>query len=215
MIKVSNTVFEIIQTDELALEALRTKLLNLSAYADKIQKNVENAAKKPVKKGTIVAALARIGKNLPKASSLIQNVLLTNIGIKSSLTLMTFKRSIEVQRKIANMHPFLLSTYELFSVTEGPEEITIICGDNSKSTILKHLGTKPKAEFSGLVAVSVAFSEKNIEIPNVIYTLMNALAAKRINILEIVSTYTELSFLIRKEDMETAIKALNIYFKNK
>lgn len=215
MLKVTDTVLEIIQSDELAKEALEAGLLNLSAYAEKIQRNVENSTKKPVKKGTIVVALSRITKHLPKTGSLMQKVSLTNIGIKSSLTVLTYKKTVDTQRKISVMNPFLLPINDLFSVTEGPEEITIICTDRSKNIILKNLGLKPKAEFNDLVAVSVAFNEKSASVPNIIYTLVSALATKRINIMEIVSTYTELSFIINKEDMESAIKALNIYFSKK
>ena len=146
MIKITDTVLEIIQTDEIASEALRTGLLNLSAYADKIHKNVENATKKPVKRGTIVVALSRITKHLPNAAALIQDVSLTNIGIKSSLTILTYKKSIDTQRKISVMNPFLLPINDLFSVTEGPEEITIICSDRSKDIILKNICSKPKTK---------------------------------------------------------------------
>ncbi len=212
MIKVTDVVLDLIQTDELALESLRAGLLNLSAFADKIHQRVENATKKPVQKGTIVVALSRITKHLPSAASLIPDISLTNIGIKSSLTVITYKKTVDTQRKISVLNPFLLPINDLFSVTEGPEEITVICSDRSKEIVLKNIGSKPEAEINGLVAVSVAFDKKYLDTPNVIYTLLSTLATKRINIYELVSTYTELSFIIKKEDMETAIKAMNVYF---
>ena len=50
MIKITDTVLDLISADELALEAMRAGLLNYSAYADKIHSQVENLTKKPVKK---------------------------------------------------------------------------------------------------------------------------------------------------------------------
>ena len=64
MITVSQAVSEIIQSDELASESLRSGLLNLSAYAGKIQKRIENITFKEVKTGTIVVALSRLTKTL-------------------------------------------------------------------------------------------------------------------------------------------------------
>jgi len=49
-------------------------------------------------------------------------------------------------------------------------------------------------------------------VPNVFYVLFSALAAKRIVILEVVSTFTEITFLVKRDDMEQTLAALNTYF---
>lgn len=217
MIKVTDIVLDLIQTDELALETLRAGLLNLSAYAEKIHQQVENATKKPVQKGTIVVALSRIDKSLPDTPLLNPSVVLTNLSIKSSLTVLTYKKTADMQRKISVMNPFILGVHELFSVTEGQDEITIICEDGAKDLFLRHAGfnIKPKAEFNSVVAITASFNQADIATPNILYTLLRALAVKRINIIELVSTYTEISFIVKKEDMEIALSALNVYFANK
>lgn len=217
MITVTQAVSEILQTDELALEALRAGLLNLSAYALKISARVENATFKKVKKGTIVVALSRAVKHLPEAPLLSPHVALTNLGVKSALTVLTYKKTADMQRKISVMNPFILGIHELFAVTEGQEEITIICADSAKDLFLRHAGIniKPKSQFHSVVAITASLKEKDIQTPNLLYTLLRTLAVKRINIIELVSTYTEISFIVKKEDMETALAALNVYFANK
>jgi hypothetical protein len=40
-----------------------------------------------------------------------------------------------------------------------------------------------------------------------------SLAAQRINIIEVVSTFTELSFIVRQEELEKSIAALNRHFE--
>ncbi len=85
MLKVTDTVLDLISADELALEALRAGFLNYSAYADKILPQVENLTKKPVQKGTIVVAISRIAKNASKLTSPLKpDVVLTDLSIKSS-----------------------------------------------------------------------------------------------------------------------------------
>ncbi|HVZ58922.1 MAG TPA: hypothetical protein VG935_04190 [Patescibacteria group bacterium] len=45
------------------------------------------------------------------------------------------------------------------------------------------------------------------------YTLYSSLAVKRITLVEIISSYTELSFIIQKQDTEIALATLNPYAK--
>lgn len=214
MIKVSDIVEQLIKTDELALESLREGLLNLSAYADKILPQVRNATFNEAKKGTIVVALSRLSKTLAsdKTPSLKPELKLTDIGVKSSLAGIVFDKTADIQRKIAVLHPFQISLDDMFSVSEGPSEVTLICTEKSKEKILKSFDTKPKYVFEDLVALTVKYSEQYAKMPNIYYVLVSALAHKRINIVEIVANFTEVSFIIKKEDMEEALKALNVYF---
>ena len=213
MIKVTDTVLDLISADELALEAMRAGLLNYSAFADKIHSQVENLTKKPVQKGTIVVAISRIAKNTASVTlPLKPDVKLTDLSIKSSLSALTFEKSLDIQRKIAVLTPFQLSTQDLFTVTEGPTEVTLIISEKAKDKIIKEFATKPKSETNNLVAITVQFSENLAKEPNLHFVLLSSLAAKRIQIIEIVSTFTETTFIIKKENMEEAIKALNTYF---
>lgn len=215
MIKVTDAVLELIQADELATETLRMGLLNLSAYADKIRKNVENLTYKDVKKGTIVVALSRIKKDLPKTPLLSPEIQINNLSVKSSLCVYTYEKTADIQRRIAVLHPFLLPMNDLFSVTEGQSEVTIIFAHKSKELIEKHFQTKTKSKYENVVSVSVQFASKYANQPNFLYGLLRSLATKRINLIEVVSTFTELSFVVTKEDMETTMKVLNAFFVKK
>jgi len=215
MIKVPEVVQELLQNDEVALEALQAGLLNFSAYADKIHKKVEKLTFKPVKKGTVVVALTRLVKKAHLAPQRKPDIQLTNLRLTSSLVCLSFKKTADLQRQLAVIHPFNISTNDLFSVTEGVTEVTIICSEDSLADILKHIKAPIKSQFSDLVAVTAQLPEEATHIPNVYHVLINSLASKRINIVELVSTFTEISFLVKKDDMETTLKALNLYFPSK
>lgn len=213
MIKITDVVANLIESDELALESLRAGLLNLSAYADKIHSQVENITYKEVQKGTIVVALSRISKNLSDLTPTLKpEVKLSNLSVKSALSAITFEKTPDIQRKVAVLHPFQLTTDDLFAVSEGPSEVTLICHEKSKEKILKHFIVKPKSEFSDLVAITAEFPKEYANTPNIYFVVIGALAAKRINIIEIVSTLNETTFLISKDDLEEAVGALNLYF---
>ena len=213
MLKVTDTVLELIKADELALESARAKLLNFSAYAEKIHPLVENLTKKPVQKGTIVVALSRIAKSKDLVSSQFKpDIKLTNLSIKSSLSALTYQKTADIQRKISVLNPFQISLGDLFSLTEGPTEVTLILSENAKDKLIKQLATNPISEKENLVAITAQFDPKYADTPNNFFVLFSALAAKRISIVEVISTYKEISFIVNKENMESALSALNVYF---
>lgn len=212
MLKVSDIVADLIKSDELALESMRAGFLNLSAYADKIQSQVENATFKEVQKGTVVVALSRLAKDAARQSQLKPEVKVKNLKLTSSLACVSYEKTPDLQRKIAVLHPFQIASTDLFAISEGVTEITLICSENSLDEIIKKIKAPIKSQFSDLVAITLQLPEHYSQTPNVYFVLLNALAAKRINLVEIVSTYSEISFLVNKRDMEEALKALNLFF---
>lgn len=215
MIKVADIVSDLIESDELALEALRAGFLNLSAYADKIHKKVEEISYKEVQKGTIVVALSRLSKNLSSSPPLITDVKINNLSLKSSLSSLTYIKTPDISRKVSLLSPYVLPVNDLFAVTEGPSEVTLICSDRSKEIVKKHFKTEIKTEYEGLVAVTVEIAAEIAENPNVLYTILASFASKRVKLIDIIITKTEVSFIINKEDMETILKSLNRYFISK
>ncbi len=212
MIKVPDTVADLLSNDEIASEAFRAGLLNLSAYADQIKPQVEKLTFKEVKKNTIVVALSRLAKdtksNLP---ALKPQVKLTNLSVKSPVVSLTYDKTVDMQRRVGTLHPFLISSNDLFALSEGPNEITLFCTEKAKESIKKHLGDVPVHEASSLVAISAQYTENYTNTPNVMHVLFSSLAAKRINLIEIVSTYSEVTFIVQKGDMEAVVKILNVY----
>lgn len=214
MIKVSDIVYEILQGSETALEAMRLGVLNLRAFARQIQPQVEAKTFKTVKIGTIVVALFRISKRLDSIDPLQPHIILEELSIKSPLSDVTFENTRENAR-LAHTFSRLLGDSDgyFFTITQGVNEITIIVSDNLKPKLLRHFAHKPKSIFENLVGVNVRFGEQYLSQPNVIYAILAKLAAKRINVIEIVSTYTGLMLVIENKEMELAISQLNGLFK--
>ena len=212
MISVSNAVLEVIKEDEIALEACIQDLLNYSAYAEKIQKLVEEKTFKKVKKGTIVAALSRIAKRKLKDIPLLKpEVKIHNLSVKAPLYTMVYNKTSDVQRRVSTLNPFLVSPADIFSVTECTTEILVSCSEKPREFIKKHIGIIPKKEFENIVAITAQFSEQYSEIPNLLHVLFTALAHKRINLMYVVSGYTEISFLVERKNLEETLKTLDGY----
>lgn len=214
MIKVPDVVENILKNNDIALEALRADLLNISAYSANIQKQVEEQALKPVKKGTIAMAISRLSKKILKNTPQMKpNVVIEHIRVNEPFSLLVWDKTFDVQRKVSTLYPFVVSANDLPAITGGLSEVLLFCLENAKEKVLKHFGIKPKEIVDNIVGVSAQFSKEYLETPNIFYALFVALAAKRINIIDIVSTRTEIVFFVRKKDMEETVKALNVYSK--
>ncbi len=203
MLQISDAVREIVAESEEVSYALNNKFLNFSAYAKQILKVIELKSKKQVKLGSIVVALSRIEKE--KKNSIVTEVKIDNITTQSPLVEITYDRSGESIKMIKNIQA---ETSEFLTITQGTDEITIICTEKTRAKFK----LKPKVEINNLVAISMRFSEKYIDEPNVIYSLLRKLAVKRINVLEVVSTYTELTILVKLGDLERGIQSLSNRF---
>ena len=212
MIKISQLVEDALTTDEIALEALRAGILNFSAYAEKIRPLIEKKLYKEVKKGSIVTALSRMAGKSKKLRPLRVNVHLEDLSIKSPLCEISYEISKEVSLKVSN----LLAKHAgrgFFTSTQGIGEVSVIVPQSFKKEVIASIKTKPKGQYENLAAITVRFIEEEyIEVPNMIYTLISVLASKRINIIEIVSTFTEISFIVRQNDMKDTIEVLKDNF---
>ncbi len=214
MISVASAVFELLQEDETALEACIDDVLNYSAYADKIHAFVEKKTFKEVKRGTIVAALSRIArKKLKDIPTYKPDIRVHNLSVKAPLATLVYDKTSDVQRRVATLNPFLVAPSDIFSVTEASTEILLTCSEKSREFIKKHIGILPKKEVENIVAITAQFSEEYATIPNVLHALFSSIAHKRINLVYVVSGYTEISFLVDKIDMEQTLKTLDVYTK--
>ncbi len=208
MNKTTDIVVDILNSSEVPLEAMRSGVLNLSAYAQQIQNLVVERAKKPVKKATIVMSLSRIAKSMQEITPLRPHVVFDEISIKSPLVDITFEKT-KTNTDCIRSLPESVSQTSFLALTEGMNEVTIIASQDMEQTILSHFTSQPKALLKNLIGVTVRFSEAYIPEPNVIYAILATLASKRINLIEIISTYTELTLIVEEKNLENVVQVLN------
>jgi aspartokinase len=213
MINISEKLKELLENDEIALEATKAGFLNFSAYATSIHKELEKKCKKSIKHSTIVVSLTRIAKTLKKEAELKPTVYIEDLSIKSPLYELTYEKTRENTLKLSSLNNLLTSHNDFFIITQGIDEVTIICSKKPMEIIKGHFTDEPKSFYKGLVAVTVKFSEEYLTTPNVIYGFISAVAVKRINVIEIISTYTELTFILKNEDMNKAVEVFEQFFQ--
>ena len=211
MINISQAIREIIDTDEEVLIALERDILNISSYARQIKDQVEDLAKKPVKTKSIIVALSRYKNKLSASKSFQEPIQILNLSIHSNLEGLTYERTEKNVKKVRDFFQKLPKSQSAYSTfTQGISEITTIGDEITISSLKKAFkNAKPLYQKDNLTGITVKFPKVLINTPNVLFRLSKRLAVKINNIIEIVSTFTEITFIVDKDDSEIAVKQLS------
>ena len=202
MLKVNETVREILMADEEALTSLSRGYMNLSAYAALIQKEVEKRTKKEVGVPSIVVSLSRLQKTLGKAHPLIQNITINNVTTKSPLSEVVFTKTPALLSKLSSLYTKVKTRNDDFlAMTLSTNEMTVICSDRIKGAVLRHFGEKPCMDESGLASIGLSLDPKYYPMPNITFSLIRRIAQKRIPLAETITTHTEVIFVFGQEHL--------------
>jgi len=214
MIKIQPIVRSIILGEPEACFALTNGYMNMSSYAHQIRPKVENLAKKKVTITSLVVSLSRIRGEFKKEKPLAQEVTIRGITTKLPLSEMVYENTKNSIDKLESIHKHIsISREDFFTTTLGTSELMIVCSSNIVDKIIKHFNEKPKLVVKELASVGVTFDSKHFNEPNIIYSLILVLAKSRINIVEIVSTYSELIFIISLKDFSKTVDLLSVLHK--
>lgn len=201
MIKIQPIVREIVMRELEAYFALTNGYMNMSSYAYRIKPKVEELTKKPVTITSLVVSLSRLRKEFKKVKPLVHDVSIKNITTKLPLSEVIYENSDKLIKELENLHRnIVVSQDDFFTITIGAKEIDIICSSNLENKVLKHFKIKPKIVNHNLAGVGVSFGPEVFGTPNVFFSLLSVTARARINIEELVSTPTELTFIVNEKD---------------
>lgn len=206
MLKIHHSVRDILYTDEEALIALAKGYMNLSAYAKSIEKKVESFTKKEVGITAIIVALSRIKKEIKKADSFIQDVKINNITTKSPLSEIVFEKTPSLLSKLSSMYEKVKTSPDDFlTMTLSTSEITVICSDRIKESVLKHFKEKPYMIQDNLASIGLSLDPKYYKLPGITFSLIRKIAQKKIVLAETITTYTEIIFVFPEKSLPEII----------
>lgn len=211
MIKIQDTVREIILADEEALYALTRGYMNLSAYAKQIRKTVEARTRKTVESAGIVVSLSRVQKEMKQIHPLLQDVKINNITTKSPLSELVFEKTALILGKLPTLYKKLKTNNDDFlTITLSTNEITVICSDRIKAIVLEELGDKPNLIQPKLASIGLSFDSKYYNMPNIAYSLLRKVARKRIVLAETITTHSEIIFVFHHKDLPEMMQLFEV-----
>ena len=212
MPSVARAVAEIVEKRPFLEEALATEIVNYSYLAELLKPDVENEVGREVKRSAIIMALRRLGESLK--GGFVGNMPIkfkgSDITVKSGIFELTVPRTESSLRSVPKLYELVdFSKGDFLTVTQGLYEITILSNSKYKVKIGGLFGKIGEANTIDMLAsITVKIPKEAVGEVGAIYMLIKALSWNNINIIEIVSTFTELTFIIRESDTGRAFNSL-------
>ena len=211
MVTVSHLVKKAVNENSFLLEAMSKELISHGNLAEQLKPEIEQELGKKVKESAIVMALRRYEEELQSFDKKIKQFKFQGeIIMRTSIMDFNLIKSSSLLNKIKNIYSLVdFEKGDKLNIILGSNEISIVANDKYKEKLINFLkGEKILNKEFDLVALTIIFEGKDFfKTPGAVFTAIRKLAWNNINIFEIVSTMTELTFILSKKD---SMKAYNV-----
>ena len=218
MVTVSHLVKKYVSENSFLLEAMSKELISHGNLAEQLKPEIERELQKKVKESAIVMALRRYEEELHGFDKNIRRFKFQGeIMMRTNIMDFNVVKSSNLLNKIKNIYSLVdFSKGDTLNIILGSNEVSIVANEKYKEKLSDFLkGEKILNKEFDLVSLTIVFEGKNFLItPGVIFTTIRKLAWEQINIYEIVSTMTELTFILSKKDSMKAYNVLQGLIKN-
>jgi hypothetical protein len=197
-------------------EALARGLINLSALARELRPGIEAELGKNVSAAAITMALKRLLPEIEKKAGKKQAGATQRMGdltVRSNLVEFTFRHSDAIWEKQKRLLHRLERERDVFlTFTQGVFEVMLIASAGLERDILEIFGNDTViSHVKGLSAIVIRLSPRTVHIPGVYYSILKQLAWGDVNVVDVVSTFTEFTILIEKPQIDRAFSILTRY----
>jgi outer membrane usher protein FimD/PapC len=218
MVTVSNLIEQEIKKRPLLQEALTQGIVSYSAMAEQLQPKIAEKLGKDVQIPAVVMALRRHAEKLQEQSKAQK---------KFSFNAEIIMKSNLVDVGVLKTHSFFTRLEEIYdladfekgdtlNIIQGNYEISIVINAKYKDKLLDILkDERIHVTEENLSSVSVNFSRDYVDTPGVLFSFTRVLAWNNINVVEIISTSKELTFIIPKKDTALAFEVLQELIEEK
>lgn len=196
--------------------SLRIGVVSYMKLARYLQPEVEREKGGEAAVPAILMALQRMGSGQIKHEG-EHTYRIKNISTRSGMADITIAKTGRVKEIVGKVQDVMEGERgESANFVHGNNELTIIFSSSKFREVKKILhGEKIREEMDGLSQLSILFDEKMADTPGLIALILKELAWREINVVEVVSTYTELGIIVREDDVVDAYKAVRELFREK
>ncbi len=211
MVTISHIVKKLIEERPFILENLSKGLINNAALAEEFIPIIEKELKKKVKFSAVNMAIRRYAENLEeKHIKRFKFDKHSDIVIKSDIIEVVFHKNEEVQQQIRALHSKIdVNRGDVFTVTQGFCETVLITNKKFTEDIEESFRSEDiKKMITSLSTVTINIPAESVNNMGLFYMITRGLAWVNINIVELVSTFTELTILLNEDDAGQAFTTL-------
>jgi hypothetical protein len=209
---VADVVRQVVLESPFLEDGLARGILNLSALARELRPRVEDELVKEVSEGSLVMALKRLAPGLRRRARPECGIgsYLRDLTVRSNLSEITFLKSQTLPGKQRELLTAAQrGAQEFVTFTRGSFEVTAIF-DSSLGAAAEAIfeGETVVARLDRLAAITIRLAAETVETSGVYYQVLKHLAIRDINVVEVVSTYTELTIILQRDQVDRAFSIL-------
>ncbi|MEC5161773.1 hypothetical protein ACFDR9_004150 [Janthinobacterium sp. CG_23.3] len=213
MLSISTKVEQIVMESAFLTEGLGRGLINLSELARQLQPQIETDLWKPVGQAAVVMALRRLAERLPvrQGGEIVLGERTGELTTRTELTVFTYRyseRSYECQRQLLALAEPQRGAF--ITVTRGVNEVMIICSRGLTCMVEEVFSEERQlARLEHLTAVTLHLDPASRGTPGIYHAVLKKLAWDKINLVNIICTYTELTILLEQSQTGAAFSVLS------
>lgn len=208
MVSLSQELYELLSHNPFLLYGLSRGIMNLTQLAKLLQPHLSVRTQKNVEVTTITMQLSRLSKKFQQFTVAPPQFNLKSVSIQTHLAILSFHRTEHSLRSCALLQQKLLPKGEYFSVSQGLREVTMIIADAYTEETKKLFQETPIFQQQAITALTVTFPEEYTTYNGLIFVLSEQLQLQNINIVEMNSTFTELTFYIEEKHAKRALECV-------
>src|SRR3989338_8646960 len=211
MATISHLVKHLIKDKPFLQEALANKLISYGNLAEQLTAKIEEELGKKVKHSAVVMALRRYSDEIEEEHQQVKPFnYKSEIIMKTNVCDICVLRKPTLMKKLSKLYDMVnFDKGDTLNIILGNFEVSIVTNEKYKDKVLQFLKSeKILNKESNLVALTMRFSDDFIHTPGVVFSVIRKLAWENINLFEIVSTLSELTLILKKDDAIRAYDTL-------
>ena len=210
MVTISHIVQKIINDKTFLLEPMSRGIVAYGSLAEQIKPEIEEELGKEVKTHAIVMALRRYAESLKAKHKKIIFDYSSEIILKTDICDLSLLRSTSLLNKLKRLYDVVdFEKGDILNIIHGRHEVSVVTNERYREKLLNLLTSEKILNIEkNLVSLTLTYSKDFLYTPGVIFNIVRNIAWENINIYEIVSTNTELTFILNKKDAIKGYKVL-------
>ena len=214
MITVSQAVEKIIRRSRYLYEAMSKDLINASSLARYIKPEVEKLVFKDVTISSIIMAVTRLQKTLPSGYKQIRIFKeAPDMIVRSNLTLIYVNNSADILQKLSTIEKTSKTFQKKALFTYGRIETIILTNKINLQNIKTILKKEETSQiFPSVSSITIHLPKEAVLNTGIFYFFIKSLAWEGINILDVLSTETELTLIFETKDINKAFEVMQSLF---
>ena len=215
MVTISQIVGKLVDERVYIQESMNKEIISFALLAKQLQPEVEEEIGKKVKKHAIEMALRRYSEQVKEKHKTVKFNYSSDIIMKTKICDIAVSRSPTLLSKLKKLYDIIdFEKGDNLNIIQGNGEVSIVTNERYKEKFLNNLkGEKILNIEQDLISLTMTFSKEFLYTPGVIFNIIRNIAWENINIFEVVSTNTEFTVILHKNDAMKAYKSLEKLIK--